>query len=49
MGTAKQNLDLLQLTNSNQSFYRLITGYWMGGGDHEIYIQEVKGGHGQTN
>ena len=21
---------------SNQSFYRLIAGYWMGGGDHEV-------------
>ena len=34
---------------SNQSFYRLITGYWMGGGDHEVYTPEVKGGHWQTN
>ena len=21
---------------SNQTFYRLLVGYWMGGGDHEV-------------
>ena len=30
---------------SNQSFYRLIAGYWMSGGDHEVLMQGVKGGH----
>ena len=29
---------------SNQSFYTLIAGYWMGGGDHEV-PRGVKGGH----
>ena len=25
--------------------YRLIAGYWMSGGDHEVLMQGVKGGH----
>ena len=29
--------------------YRLIASYWMGGGDHEVYTQGVKGNHRQTN
>ena len=28
-----------------QSFYTLIAGYWMSGGDHEVLMQGVKGGH----
>ena len=34
---------------ATKALKRLIAGYGMGGGDHEVPIQGVKGGCGQTN